>query len=352
MIAPALVPPPYLPSDTTGGGRSMLSGSTGSASVGPAQEPPKPPKPPRTTPLVSPRRVAIAGGISALLVLALGAGLLLWLSWTAPARGRRDAGEEAANVRLAGFLRTGSERMLAGNPAGAAEAYAEAEKLKPGSEAIHKARVAAESKASADGQLAGMQKEKYDRIMEAQQALSARRWDDAVTAANAALVLDPTDVFAQQLLTAAQASQARAHAAPTTPRPPRKGQPEIAATVPAFEPTPAESRPAEPVSQISTLRVSFDSAVEGVVSVMVYAGKDKLLQQSVGERGGILRKGKAGHLDGSYQLAPGGVSLRVYVTPPGQKSLNQTLPATFLAGQSHHLEIRLSSDSKLEVALH
>jgi serine/threonine protein kinase len=343
LIAPALVPPPHLPSDTTGG----LTPPPISL-----QDTPKPPKAPRTGPLVAPRRVAVAGGISALLVLALGASLLLWLSWTTPAKGRRDAQEDAANVRLLGFLSTGSQMMLAGNPAKAAEAYAEAEKLKPGSEAIHRARVAAERKASADGQLAGMQKEKYDRIVEAQQAMSARRWDDAVAAANAALALEPTDVFAQQLLAAAQASLARAHAGPATPRAPKKGQPEIAATVPAFEPTPVESRLAEPVSQIATLRVNFDSAVGGVVTVMVYAGKDKLFQQSVGERGGLLRKGKAGHLDGSYQLAPGGVSLRVYVTPPGQKSLNQTLPATFLAGQSRLLEIRLGSDSHLDVALH
>jgi hypothetical protein len=119
-----------------------------------------------------------------------------------------------------------------------------------------------------------------------------------------------------------------------------------------FEPTPThtESRPAEPVSQVATLRVSFDSALGGA-SVMVYAGNDKLLQESVGERGGLLRKGKAGHLDRSYQLAPGQANLRVYVTPPGKKSMPKSVAGSFTGGQSRVLEIRLSSDAQLTVVL-
>jgi hypothetical protein len=119
------------------------------------------------------------------------------------------------------------------------------------------------------------------------------------------------------------------------------------------EPTPehVESRPPEPVSQVATLRVSVDSALGGV-SVMVYAGSDKLFQKVVGERGGLLRKGKAGHLDGSFPIAPGQANLRVYVTPPGQKSLTKSVPGSFTGGQSRLLEVRLGSDSQLDVALH
>jgi hypothetical protein len=243
--------------------------------------------------------------------------------------------------------------MLAGNPAEAARVYAEAEKLEPGSAAIRKARVNAEAKAGEVGQLAGMQKEKVDRIIEAQQALDARRWDDAAAAANAALALDPKDIVAQQMLAAAQAGLARTRAASAAPRTPKKGQPEVAAAVPVSEPAPehVESRQPEPVAQAATLRVSVESAVGGS-SVMVYMGNDKLFQQSVGDRGGLLRKGKAGRLDRSFPVQPGPASLRVYVTPPGQKSLTRSVSGSFAGGQSRLLEIRLGSDFQLEVALH
>jgi len=321
LIAPDLAPPPYLPSDTTGGGTPLpLSGSTGSmgsasASVGPAQEPPKPPKPPRTGPLVSPRRAAAVAAL-ALAALVAVVVLFLWRPWA------QQRGHEADKV------------MASATPVAAS----------PSPQPVPAAEPAASPPV-------GDQPEVSDQLAKGQQALAARRWNDAIVAAKAVQAVDPVNPEAQQILAQAEQGQARSRLPSPAPRTSKKGQPQVAATVPASEPSPAESHPAEPVSQVATLRVSFDSAVGGA-NVMVYAGKDKLLQQSVGERGGLLRKGKAGNLDGSYQLAPGGTNLRVYVTPPGQKSLNRTVAATFLAGQSRHLEIRLSSDSQLEVALH
>ena len=155
------------------------------------------------------------------------------------------------------------------------------------------------------------------------------------------------------MLTAAQESQARARTVPITPRTPRKGQPEIAAAVPVSEPAPVgqESHPAEPVAQVSTLRVTFDSALGGA-SVMVYVGNDKVLQESVGDRGGILRKGKGGDLDRSFPLAPGQAKLRVYITPPGQASVTKAYSGNFPAGQSRHLEIHLFSDAQVTAVLH
>jgi serine/threonine protein kinase len=385
MIAPVLTPPPHLPTapfpppahDTTGslsspslsatnpgtsGTMSSTYGTYGSAGAATPVPPPipaavkpakaaKPAKPPRSGPLVSPRRVAVAAGAGVLLVLLAAAGLFLWLTMTTPKEGR-DAQQDAANIRLFDLLRTGSQMMHAGNPTAAAAAYLEAEKLEPKAAKIHQARLAAEQQASQLGQLAGLQKEKSDRLVEAQQALDARRWDDAVTAATAALAIDPSDLYAQQVLAAAQQGQARAHA-PTPTRTPRRGQPEVASTQPTFEPTPTHTEPRapEPVSQVSTLRITFDSELAGA-SVLIYAGKDKLVQTSVGERGGLLRKGRGGHFENSYSIAPGAADLRVYVTPPGQKAILKTVSGNFLGGQARRLEIQLSEGAAPSVTLH
>ncbi|HEY2738854.1 MAG TPA: serine/threonine-protein kinase, partial [Thermoanaerobaculia bacterium] len=142
MIAPVLTPPPSPRSpDATGAlGSSMGSmgslGSTGSfgsrtppplppaapapamppappiqaTSVPPAVKVPKPPSPPRSGPLVSWRRVALAGGVPALLLLLAAAGGFLWLSRMAPARGR-SAQEDADHARFITLVQMGSQLL-------------------------------------------------------------------------------------------------------------------------------------------------------------------------------------------------------------------------------------------------
>jgi tetratricopeptide (TPR) repeat protein len=276
------------------------------------------------------------------------------LSWTTPSRAR-DAREDGTNVRLSALLQEGSQMMSANNPAGAAAAYREAEKIAPRSPAIHKARVEAERRASELGQVVGMQQEKLNRINEARQAMDARRWDDAVAALEAALALDPADALVQQMLTAARTSQARARTAPVTPRIPRKGQQETVATLPVSEPTPTrtESRPAEPVSQVATIHITFDSEVAGA-SARVYLGSDTIFDKRLGERGVFSRRNKGGqsHAEQDARLAAGEAKFRVYVTPPGQKGILNPISGNFIGGQTRHLEIRFNDGSPPVVALH
>ena len=331
MIAPALVPPPG--TDTTGSrtppplsGSSIGSMSSLGSSLSvppppplPAAKPPKPPKPPRSGPLLSPRRVAVAGSAAAFLVLVLGAAVLLWLSWTEPAKGR-DAAEDAERSRV-----ISQRQAQATQP--------------PGGEA----------------QASDVQNQKLAQVAEAQKALAEHRWDDALAAANAILSLDPADPNAPMILAAVKEGQAKARTAATTPRTPRKGQPEVAVHQPPVELTPAvtESRPAEPVPQVATVRITFDSELDGAAA-MVRLGKDKALvfQEAFKERGVFSRGDKGGHREKNVPLAPGDASLMVYMTPPGKAATVQTISGNFLGGQSRHLEIRISASGAPSAVLH
>jgi len=330
LTAPVLVPPPALPIEPAAA----------------ADTPAKTQKPPRPGPLVSPRRIAVAGGAAALLMLLLGAGLLLGLSWSSPAQGR-NAKEDADRSRVVTLLHLGSQLLRAGNPAGAVAAYAEAERLAPNPK-IHGLRVAAEKKSREAGHLVGVEQEKAAHLLEAQQAMDARRWDDAIAAANAALALDPADSNAQQILASVQTARVRATAPIRTPK---KGQPEVVASLPPAAPTPVstEARQPEPVSQVATLHISFESAWSGA-SVMVLVGSQKVWQDSIPESGGFLRRNRGGGMrEKTVQLATGNADLKVYVTPPNQKAQVLTVSGNFPGGANRHLVIRLP-DSKVPTA--
>jgi serine/threonine-protein kinase len=321
-IAPALAPPPGASGTDTSGSRTPppLSGSSigsmsslgSSLSVPPplpvAAKPPKPPKPPRSGPLVSPRRVAVAGSAAAFLILLLGAAVLLWLSWTTPAKGR-DAKEDAERSQV-----ISQRQAQATQPPGGAT------------------------------QADDLQSQKITHLKDGEAALADHRWDEAAAAANALLQLDPADPNAQVILAAVRDGQAKARTAALNPRTPRKGQPEIVANPSPVEPMPSapESRPAEPVSQIATVRITFDSDLDGTTA-RVMLGKDNVFQEAFRERGVFSRGEKGGHREKSVQLAAGNAELKVYMTTPGKPATVQTLKGNFPGGQSRRLEIRITA---------
>jgi serine/threonine protein kinase len=350
-----IVPPPALPDATwsttpppAGGPVPPPAAAAPAAKPAPPPKAPKPVKPSRSGPLVVPRRVAVAGGAAALLVLLLGAVLLLWLAWTTPSRGR-SAQEDDHRTRFLTLVRLGAQMLRAGNPAGASAAYREAERLVP-SPKVHHLREAAERQANELGRLVGVELDKSARLVDAQQAMDARRWDDAIAAANAALAIDPKDATAQQILASAQTAQtAQTHAKErTAQRTPKKGQPEIAASQPAFQPAspPVESRPPEPVAREATLHISFASEIPGT-TVMILHGRDRLWQQTSTGGGGFLRRNRpGGPLETTTQLPAGNFELKVYITPPGQAAIIRTVSGSLAGGSSHQLVIKLP-DSKV-----
>ena len=378
MIAPVLIPPafPRSPSSPDATGSMGSTGSFGSRTppplppaarvptmppappvqtvpAPPAVKAPKPPSPPRSGPLVSPRRVALAGGAAALLVLLAAAGGFLWLSRTTPARGR-SAQEDADHARFITLVQMGSQLLRSGDQVGAANAYRAAERLTPKPEKIRRLRLAAEQKANEQGRLVGVEQQKVGYLQSSQQAIESRRWDDAVAAATAGLALDPADASLQQALATAQTGQNRARErALAAARSPKKGQPEVVAAQPVAPPTqtPRESRPAEPVSHEATLRMTFESELSGA-TVIVYAGATKIWQASIADHGGFLHRNRGGGSSGkTVQVPAGATELKVYVTPPGLAALVKTFSENFPGGASRTLMIRLPESKELSVEL-
>lgn len=266
----------------------------------------------------------------------------------------RSAQEDADHVRFITLVQIGSQLLRSGDQMGAANAYREAERLTPKPEKIRRLRLAAEQKANEQGRLVGVEQQKAAYLQSSQQAMEARRWDDAVTAATVGLALDPADAGLQKALADAQTGQTRARErALAAAKSPRKGQPEVMATQPVVPPTqtPRESRPAEPVSREATLHMTFESELSGA-TVIVYAGATKVWQASIADRGGFLHRNRGGgNSENTVQVPAGSTELKIYVTPPGQAARLKTISGNFPGGGSRLLVIRLPESKEPSVEL-
>jgi serine/threonine protein kinase len=87
-------------------------------------------RPKRQGALVSPRRVALAGGGAALLVLLLAGVLFGWLQWATPSAGRNPQQDERQR-QLVELIRTGNQLLRMGDPATAARVFQTAENIAP-----------------------------------------------------------------------------------------------------------------------------------------------------------------------------------------------------------------------------
>ncbi|HEX7183265.1 MAG TPA: serine/threonine-protein kinase [Thermoanaerobaculia bacterium] len=308
---------------------------------------PKPPRPPRTGPLFSLRRVTVAGVLAALLALMVGAAPFLWVSWTTPAKDR-DAQEDATRARFLALLHTGEQHMKAGNAMAAAAVYREAEKLMPGP-SVQQLRVAAERQAREQGALTEIETKISGHLMEAQQALEAREFDNALAAVNAALALDADNPLAVSFLKEVQTQQADMRKRATESarnRAQRSKTPQaVASTEPGAEPTPTSSDSTVapiPFAQEATLNITFRSDLGGA-SVMVHVNGKNVLQGGVGSRGGFWRRSKApdGPIHRSVIVPAGDTQLRIWVTPPGKSAVASSFTERLQPGGNYRLDIHL-----------
>jgi hypothetical protein len=277
----------------------------------------------------------------------VGAAPFLWVSWTTPAEDR-DAQEDATRNRFLELLHTAEHHMKAGNAVAAAEVYREAEKLMPGHAGVKQLRLAAERQAKEQGDLTEIETKISGHLMEAQTALEAREYDNALAAVNAALALDAENPLAQEFLKVVRAEQAamKKRADEARKKAPSSKAPQgVASTEPGAESTPATStepsfEPA-PASQEATLSISFQSELGGA-NAMVWIGKKKIFQETVGERGRFgRRKGAGGRIERTAPVPAGDITLRVYVARPGQRAVLSEVDGNFTGGESRRLEIEL-----------
>lgn len=375
MPTPSLVQPPPLPG--MGSGVRPVSVGTPTDHGTMATPPPHPTgvsTPPFPTPAgtsvathvsgpkrqgssVSPRRVALVGGGAALLILLLAGVLFGWLQWATPSASRSSQQDEQQR-QIVELVRTGNQLLRAGDPAMAARFFERAEKIAPPDkkESMRKLRLAADEQAKKFGELVGIQRQVVNHLITAQQAIENRRYDDAITSANAALALDPSNPEASTILASAQTAQARLkeRASPSQRNQRARNQEEIAATTSVPEPEPsAPTATEESVPQIAALKISFQSDRDGIANVRVHINGRSVMSQNVGTKGGLLRRrsGSGGSVARTVELPSGAAEIQVWVTPPGGSAKLKTLSGSLASASSRTLNIHLPESGEATVTL-
>ena len=304
-------------------------------------------------PLIVPGRTILASSIAALLLLAVAAVLFGWLWWTTPQTGR-DARQDEQQKQVVELIQTGFQLLRAGDPMTASTVFARAESIAPEKQKpqLQNLRKVADRQALEFGQLAGRDKQVSEQLMLAQQAMDNRRFEDALAAVDAALVLDAANPRALQLRTDVQTEQARVQERAKRQRSERAAREELATRTPAPEPEPLPTAAVEePVSRTAHLRISFQSDVPGIATVRVHVNAENVFQRTVGEKGGFMRKGKGGHVEASRELDAGNAQVEVWVTAPNKASERFPVSGNFLGGSTRTLSIHLPEKGKASVSL-
>jgi serine/threonine protein kinase len=352
MTPPPLPPPPALPNGSSVSPSPMPTPATGSPGMTVSTHATQ--KPARRGPLVSPGRTVLAASAAALVLLAVAAALFGWLWWTTPKVGR-DAAEDERQKQVVGLVRTGFQLMAKGESATAVRFFKLAEELVPEKQkpSLRKARQEAERQHREFGDEVGLQKEVGEHLRMAQLAVDNRRYQEALNAAEAALVLDPTNPRAQEIRTTAQAAQARLQEQQARrERTPRRPQDEVATNTTVAEPEPIEATPAEEaVPQTARLRVTFQSEMPGIASIRVHVNDRAILTRQVGEKGRFMKRGTGGQVNETVEFEAGDAKVEVWVTPPGKGAKLVTRNGSFAGGSSRYLDVRLSESGVPSVTL-
>jgi len=352
MIPPHLPPPPPLDASSAGMGTSVTS-ATSAAPAATTAHTTRPTV--RKGPLVVPGRTLLASSLAALALLAVAAGAFGWLWWSASRVPGRDARQDEMQRQVIDSVRTGRQALALNDPGTAAAAFRQAEALAPGKQKEHLriARMKAERQAQENGELAGQQlRELGDHVLLAQQALVGGRFDVALAESEAALLLKPDHAGAQAIRSAAQGGLRQQEQAMKR-RQQRATRTTETVTPPVTpEPAPAETAaPEEAAPQTANLRIHFQSDMPGVASIRVHVNGKSFYTGTVGEKGGILRKGKGGRADGGGDLPAGNAVIEFWVTPPGAKAEHQTRSGNFPGGSTRSLEIHLTAAGLISVSL-
>jgi serine/threonine protein kinase len=295
-----------------------------------------------------------AAALVALAVLG-GAGYMLWQAWAPPLPvASEPAPVPTANARLTAMLEEGQRLLTAGRYADAAAALRRAEAAAPERTDIRALRESSERSARLLASASDKSSQIAAQLELARQAMTDKRFGEALTAAAAVLQLDPANAEANDLKGRAQAAQLLAKRKTAKPAPGSQAGPgeTIAALPPPVDTSPAPVEPASE-SREATLQVTFDSAFPRGTFI-VYVDDRKVLAEPFRfvERGGLFRSKTApGSFSRQLTVAAGTAKVRVYVTPEGRKAQVKTFNGNFLGGSSRTLEVKLSETGELTANL-
>jgi serine/threonine protein kinase len=343
--------------------------ASGSRSASPMIFVPPPPPPPAgdstmaasTPPLPavqrprerSVRRLMTAGGAALAASILFWAAALLWVNWSQPSVSTGPVAEQK-QLRVINLLRQADQAMRSGDYAMAANYYRMALEIDPTHRGLIAKRANAQKWAGEAGRLSEEDQQIARKLEEARQAVAGRRYDAAVAAASAVLVMDPYNAEATEILGKSKQALARRNlpATPATPgQPPQSG--EVVASVPFGTATEGNGERTEGESEGATapvLRVNVRSEVGGIVIVSV-DGRE-VVREPFRTRGGLLRRNKGSvGLTRTITMSPGTFDIRVHVTPDDQKAYVRNYTQNFERGVSRTLDIGIDNSAQVSVRL-
>jgi len=260
-------------------------------------------------------------------------------------------------VQAAPVLRQATDALEAGEGQVAVDLLRAAEKLAPDVESIGETRRRIEQSMETAEQAEERAARLSEALTQAHEAADAGRWNEARTAAEAALAVDETSEEAQTLLADAdqalerQARERSARRAAPAPAPAEEQPAEDEVAAATETPAPAEAEPA--AAGRATLALSFYSAYpEGVLTV--YLDDSQLIREPYRffRRGRFLRlEGTPGKIENSYEIPSGAATVRVIVALPDRPAITRNLDGNFPEGITRRLEIRLEEGQELVARL-
>lgn len=261
-------------------------------------------------------------------------------------------------VQALPVLRQATDALEAGESHVAVDLLRAAETLAPDVEAIGEIRRRVEQSMESAELAEARAEEVSEALAQAHEAARVGHWNEARTAAEAALAVDEANEEAQTLLADADqalerlAREREARRAASAAEPVAEQQAdEVAEAVET--PARVESVPAPGAIGKATLALSFYSSYpEGVLTI--YLDESQLVREPYRfyRRGRFLRlEGTGGMIENSYEIPSGSATLRVILALPDRPALTRSLDANFPDGTTRRLEIRLEEDEELVARL-
>ncbi len=296
-------------------------------------------------------------GVAGLAAVVLLAVLGIWTFGSGPSSttlAPAPSPEQQNRITTATSLAESRTLLAQGNLQGALQAVARAELAEPDNADARRLRAEIDARSRELAAAAETDRRVTEGMIAAREAYAKRRYDDAVAAVTAVLALRPAEPEAQKLLADAEQARDRQRERQRAARVALPAPPPAApvASQPAAAATPESVAEAAAPSD-AAMRIDFRSdSSEGVLTI--YAGERQILREPFKfvRKTGFLRSEKiSGALEARRAIAPGPITLRVYVLMPGKPTKAIAVDANLVAGGNHTLAIRVDSDGGVTASL-
>jgi hypothetical protein len=296
----------------------------------------------------------MAGVAAALIAILASAAVLLGISWSGRGDVRIDPAAEAANARYLSLVKQGHEHLRALSYPEAIRAFKEAERIAPEQKkgSIRSLVQTAEDRAAEYVKTLSRTEQIATHLADARIAMEDRRYADAVTAADAVLVLEATHGEATQIRAEAQKRMQRLAVPRTTPRPQATPGEQVATVTPQPVPSPTPEETSAPATGKARLRIALRSEVPEATVRIDLEGKRIFNHTFRGRRIGIRRRVELPFSDERTIELPVGVNdLQVLVVPGGKAGRTVMRSGNFPDGETRSLNVRVSDSGQVSVDL-